>query len=1194
MLKIFKNFFLIFSFSIFIVSSSFSQNFSNDNENINTNVDFPLIPIEKFSSMRPLPPYKSKNLSYRKDVATAKTEFPLHLDLTEYLGVIGQERNQGNCGSCWVWSGIGILEAQFNKALKENVFSGVSYVKNQKFSINFLEAKLLKFPHLTYRTSSICDGGTSDIFQDLLTSDVEGYNYLVPKSNTNANATFSELPTETNFTRNLDLIQINPHVNINNLEVTSIIPDGDNNEEVIHNVIEALNDGHLVEMDYYVYRDFKTFWKNEDESLQYYFTNTPGSSSEGGHATIIVGYDISDSNPNNHYWIVQNSWGSTELRPKGQFRLNMQSGFGYRQIISFEVYNAEFEVENEICDNLDNDCNTVVDDDDSCQDYCPENEDKTLEGICGCDVNDIDSDNDGTPDCNDECPNTPELRAPSSCGGDVSDEDSDGTYDCVDSCPLDPNKPNPGICGCAVEDSPENLLDDDNNGIINCHEDKFFNYKKVKLNNLTRYYSPSSTSRELYSSPNLCVQTEINDLYCMGTNYGGQLGIGENENITKSTSLLKVKNLNNVTSFSVGDSHICATSNSKVYCWGADYIGELGTYHSEDQFDQYNATLLPTEIEFNIENPSFVTCGYRATCVTNTEGNSYCFGFNQSGKLGVDGPRVYLDEFDLELLQEGYICLPDGWNYACSENMGTFIFNGQMATVPLTNIVGMSMSPYETVTISNGKLYNYGLHFNYKKVAPEARYDKFKNLISLSNSETDTCAINEANELYCLDTYLHHTSLPREDYQVQKIPLENVTSVACASETVDKWYDVDYYKPFGYTCEISEFEESYDYSYPFYYPEDNESHICAISNEDLYCWGRGNGFAQLGSTKTTDFNVPTKVESAQNVTDVGVTAGTTCYISNGELYCFGDLFPFGIKRQSPNPCKIIKAQSKVADTIHAGDDCEYIGGAPGKYSYKRGNYICKPYDEQVEYEDTQDDIPNCIDDLGITPIYPEPVIEGNVNITMNDAIGNKVEGVEVYYNGTLHSLTSENGEVNITNIPENEEFIVTFKKDGHHFVPAQYQNKITKDKLIHNVDVIIYEDIPEEDDCEYVPFDFKELRQSSSKIRNFALILNNKNSILAKNYYLKIRELIKTIPFATYTCGEQDGHVGVSYERTKSRIKKLIKNLYKQALLNQKLYKKANKKSNKWLRNRNTRLDSFYNDANSKIDHVPDVIYVRR
>jgi hypothetical protein len=107
------------------------------------------------------------------------------------------------------------------------------------------------------------------------------------------------------------------------------------------------------------------------------------------------------------------------------------------------------------------------------EDGCPNDQNKTDPGICGCGVSDTDTDTDGTPDCNDGCPDDPLKTEPGVCGCSVadSDEDSDGVADCIDNCPSvsnpDQNDSNGNGIGDACDIIFAGFFEPINNNMVN-------------------------------------------------------------------------------------------------------------------------------------------------------------------------------------------------------------------------------------------------------------------------------------------------------------------------------------------------------------------------------------------------------------------------------------------------------------------------------------------------------------------------------------------------------------------------------------------------------------------------------------------------------------------------------------------------------------------------------------------------------
>ena len=77
------------------------------------------------------------------------------------------------------------------------------------------------------------------------------------------------------------------------------------------------------------WNDFSDFWSNESEDALWNFNSRCDKEwvdgEGGGHAVLCVGYN--DFDPDNSYWIMLNSWGETDGRPNGLFRVAMDMDY---------------------------------------------------------------------------------------------------------------------------------------------------------------------------------------------------------------------------------------------------------------------------------------------------------------------------------------------------------------------------------------------------------------------------------------------------------------------------------------------------------------------------------------------------------------------------------------------------------------------------------------------------------------------------------------------------------------------------------------------------------------------------------------------------------------------------------------------------------------------------------------------------
>ncbi|MFP3912096.1 MAG: C1 family peptidase, partial [Desulfobacteraceae bacterium] len=71
----------------------------------------------------------------------------------------------------------------------------------------------------------------------------------------------------------------------------------------------------------------------------------------GGHAVLCVGYN--DNDPENAYWVMLNSWGTTAKRPNGLFRVDMDMNYDCMDLtweynLYWQTLNIQFDIAKEI------------------------------------------------------------------------------------------------------------------------------------------------------------------------------------------------------------------------------------------------------------------------------------------------------------------------------------------------------------------------------------------------------------------------------------------------------------------------------------------------------------------------------------------------------------------------------------------------------------------------------------------------------------------------------------------------------------------------------------------------------------------------------------------------------------------------------------------------------------------------------
>lgn len=233
-----------------------------------------------------------------------------------YLDYVPAERDQGNCGNCWVWAGTGIME----------IALFVQGIDKDRLSVQYVNS--------CYGTGSdfACCGGWLEFLAGFYADRPE----LIPWSNPNASFQDEFLYCE-NWASSIQCGQIstNPNYEIQFIEDQTITTWAVSQNQAIANIKSVLDVNRAVQFSFFMATDddweqFGRFWMDQGETAgwnpDYACDHKAETDDIPGHAVLCVGYN--DDVQADSYWIILNSWGTAGGgRPNGTFRLDMDMNY---------------------------------------------------------------------------------------------------------------------------------------------------------------------------------------------------------------------------------------------------------------------------------------------------------------------------------------------------------------------------------------------------------------------------------------------------------------------------------------------------------------------------------------------------------------------------------------------------------------------------------------------------------------------------------------------------------------------------------------------------------------------------------------------------------------------------------------------------------------------------------------------------
>jgi alpha-tubulin suppressor-like RCC1 family protein len=332
-----------------------------------------------------------------------------------------------------------------------------------------------------------------------------------------------------------------------------------------------------------------------------------------------------------------------------------------------------------------------------------------------------------------------------------------------------------------------------------------------------------------------CGLTQGGRAYCWGSDDLGQLGNGAaptgDQGVPTPVQMPAGVSFSSITA---GSYHTCALgTGGSAYCWGTDNSGRLGN-GSTSTLDQHSPSpvVMPTGVSF-----SSITAGLFHTCAVGSNGSAYCWGYDAHGQLG-NGPNS----------------------------------TSQTSPSPVQVPVGVSFSSitagsdHTCALDSNGRAYCWGSDAAYQLgddfPGNTSTPSPVKMPVGVSFSSIDagsyhTCALGSDGSAYCWGND-GNGKLGNGSTQTlnQDVPSQ-VVAVGVSFSSITA----------------------------------GEYHTCAVGSDgSAYCWGYdGNGQLGNGSTLTLDQHSPSAVQMPQGVSFSSITAGSghTCAPPSGPAYCWG-------------------------------------------------------------------------------------------------------------------------------------------------------------------------------------------------------------------------------------------------------------------------------------------------------------------
>lgn len=335
-----------------------------------------------------------------------------------------------------------------------------------------------------------------------------------------------------------------------------------------------------------------------------------------------------------------------------------------------------------------------------------------------------------------------------------------------------------------------------------------------------------------------------------------------------------------------GANRTCAVLSGKAYCWGYGESGQLGNGDTKNSNTPVKVKQEPGKLAGRTIKQIFA--GSSHNCVSTTDNKVYCWGLNDSGQLGNGSTRNSSVPVAVVGLPDGGIIDSIGGGYATS----CAVVSGEI----------YCWGDNSKGTVGSGSRATRVLFP--EKVSINGTATKISN--DGSSSET-ICAIVNKRAWCWGDNTTGAIGNGDGYYTIYRTPAEVSTYGVLKDKDITD-ISVDGQDDIGY----------------YYWNRNQGEHACAIAERRVYCWG-SNVYGQLGNRSTSNSSLPVAVYTSgvlrnRDISEVRVGVRHSCALSDNDIFCWGQRSnggQLGDNNTSPGvssvPVTVFKEEGRLKD-----------------------------------------------------------------------------------------------------------------------------------------------------------------------------------------------------------------------------------------------------------------------------------------